>query len=227
VTDWLLIALLGGLAAADTTAFLQGMFYQPLVICTLVGSALGLPLEGAFYGALLQLLWLGELPVGGTYLPDIGVAAAGLSGGALLMLKAGTVDLGLSAAMVALLAVPVAWAGGRLVHAQRESQAILARWAGIFTESGRPTRIRMLLAVGVLFAVLRGVVLALASAGLTYLLLHLIGGPALEGRISPFTLLAGLLGVGLGVLFGVFDDDEVLIWAGGGVVVTTVVLLVV
>ena len=226
MTDWLLIALLGGLAAADTTAFLQGMFHQPLVICTLVGSALGMPLEGAFYGALLQLLWLGDLPVGGTHLPDIGAAAAGLSGGALLVLGSGSVDLGLSGALVALFALPVAWLGGLLVEMQRERQGILLRWAVAFVEAGRPERIRALLAMGVLLAALRGLVVAFASAGLMYLTLQLAGGLGLEGRIPPFALLAGLLGIGLGVLFEIFDDGEIVVWAAGGVALTAVALLV-
>ena len=62
MSSWILLAAFGAMAAIDSAAFFQGMLHQPLVICTLLGSAFGMPIEGAFFGALLQLLWLKRLP---------------------------------------------------------------------------------------------------------------------------------------------------------------------
>jgi len=224
VTDWLLIAAVGAVAAVDTSSFFQGMFHQPLVICTLLGAALGMPLEGAFYGALLQLIWLGQLPIGGTLHPDLGTAAAGLTGGALLLLVSGSTDLGLSGAVVALLAMPVAWNASLLVGLQQDRQIAFNRRAIASVDAGRPGNLRWLLLQGVLMSGVRGAVVAVATAGLSYLLIDLLGGLGLLGRISHYALLAGLLGVGLGVLFSLHDDREIVLWAGGGVALTALAL---
>jgi len=70
LSGWIILLIAGGAAAADTTAFLQTMLHQPLVIGTLLGAALGLPIEGAYLGALLQLLWIADLPIGAAVFPD-------------------------------------------------------------------------------------------------------------------------------------------------------------
>ena len=60
----IVIALIGGLASLDRTAFGQFLVSRPLVSASLLGAALGYPYQGAFIGISLELLFLSSLPVG-------------------------------------------------------------------------------------------------------------------------------------------------------------------
>jgi PTS system mannose-specific IIC component len=66
--------LIGGLLAVglglDRTAALQIMVSRPIVAAPLTGWLLGDALAGLQIGALLELLWLGRLPVGAAIPPD-------------------------------------------------------------------------------------------------------------------------------------------------------------
>ncbi len=73
--DVILAALVGGLVSLDRTAFLQLMISQPLVAGTLVGFSLGDPVSGLTIGSVLQLLWIGDVPVGGSVPPNETAAA--------------------------------------------------------------------------------------------------------------------------------------------------------
>lgn len=75
MTDWLLIALLGGFVGLDATAFPQFMFSRPLAAATLTGAVLGRPLEGVVIGLVLESFALVVLPVGAARYPESGTAA--------------------------------------------------------------------------------------------------------------------------------------------------------
>ena len=62
-----LVAVLCGL---DRTAVLQLMLSRPIVAGPLTGLVLGEPLIGLQAGMLVELLWLGRLPVGASIPPD-------------------------------------------------------------------------------------------------------------------------------------------------------------
>lgn len=64
------LSLVGGLLALDTTAILQSLISQPLAACTILGWLAGNPELGLKIGFLLQLLWLGDLPVGAAKVPE-------------------------------------------------------------------------------------------------------------------------------------------------------------
>ena len=225
MSEWLLLAFLGAVVSTDTTAFLQGMVHQPLVACTLIGSALGQPLEGAYFGALLQLLAMGELPVGGAHFPEIGTVALGLTSGALMALAAGTVDLGFAGIVVALLVLPLSWAASLLVNRQRELQSRFLPRVMAAVDSGRPGLVRWYLLVGVGHSFLRGAATATVTALLSLVLLRLLGSLPLAAGVPPYAVLAGMVGVGLGVVFELFDNREALFWVTTGVVATVAGLL--
>jgi len=67
-------ALLCGL---DRTAIFQFMISRPIVAAPLTGFLMGDPLLGLKVGALLELLWLGRLPVGASIPPDDTQVAVG------------------------------------------------------------------------------------------------------------------------------------------------------
>jgi mannose/fructose/N-acetylgalactosamine-specific phosphotransferase system component IIC len=77
-----LVALvaLGAIVALDGSAFGQLMLSRPLIAGTLAGALVGMPLEGALIGALMEVLSLGELPVGAARYPETGTAAVAAVG---------------------------------------------------------------------------------------------------------------------------------------------------
>jgi len=64
------VGVLGGLLALDRTALCQTMASRPLVGATTAGYLTGSVALGLLAGALLELVWLMELPVGSSVPPD-------------------------------------------------------------------------------------------------------------------------------------------------------------
>jgi mannose/fructose/N-acetylgalactosamine-specific phosphotransferase system component IIC len=75
-----LLAILGAVVAVDATSLGQLMLSRPLVAGTLAGAIVGMPLEGALIGALMEVLSLGILPVGAARYPETGTAAVAAVG---------------------------------------------------------------------------------------------------------------------------------------------------
>ncbi len=71
------VALLGGLLVLDETAWAQTWFSQPLPAGLLTGLLCGDPLTGLAIGLPLQLVLIGNIPVGQTFLGDPTVAVVG------------------------------------------------------------------------------------------------------------------------------------------------------
>lgn len=70
VADYLIAGSVAVIAGLDRTAALQIMISRPIVVAPLTGWLLAEPLVGLQIGALLELLWLGRLPVGAAIPPD-------------------------------------------------------------------------------------------------------------------------------------------------------------
>ena len=77
---WLALTMLGGIVALDASAFGQLMLSRPLVAGALAGLIVGMPLEGALVGAMLEALSLSILPVGAAKYPETGTAAVSAVG---------------------------------------------------------------------------------------------------------------------------------------------------
>ena len=69
------ISLVGSLIVLDTTVAFQFLISQPLIACTLLGWFLGDPYLGMQIGIFLQLLWLSNMPVGASIVPEGNFAA--------------------------------------------------------------------------------------------------------------------------------------------------------
>lgn len=92
VGDYLLGGLVAMLTGLDRVALVQVMISRPLVAAPLTGWLLGNPLTGLEIGMLLELLWLGRLPVGAAIPPDdtqvaVGATVLALTIGPLLGMK--------------------------------------------------------------------------------------------------------------------------------------------
>jgi PTS system mannose-specific IIC component len=67
---YLMAAAVAVFSGLDRTAFLQLMISRPIVAAPLTGWLLGDPMAGLQAGAMVELLWLGRLPVGAAIPPD-------------------------------------------------------------------------------------------------------------------------------------------------------------
>ncbi|PLX77386.1 MAG: hypothetical protein C0614_09575 [Desulfuromonas sp.] len=68
--EYLLVALISIIASTDRVAFAQFMISRPVVVAPLSAAVFGEPMVGLQVGLLLELLWLGRLPVGAVIPPD-------------------------------------------------------------------------------------------------------------------------------------------------------------
>lgn len=80
MTELLLLLLLAAWAGADMTAAGQLMISQPLIAAWLAGLVMGDPAAGLGVGLLLQVVWGGVLPLGGSTFPLSGPAAVAAAG---------------------------------------------------------------------------------------------------------------------------------------------------
>lgn len=111
VAEYLLAGTVAVGAGLDRTAAGQFMISRPIVAAPLVGWLLGAPLIGLQVGAMLELLWLGRLPVGAAIPPDdtqvaIGATVLAITLGALLDLDSGSFTV-----LCLLLAMPLGKVG--------------------------------------------------------------------------------------------------------------------
>jgi PTS system mannose-specific IIC component len=102
--DYLLAGLVAMLTGLDRVALVQVMISRPLVAAPLTGWLLGHPMVGLEVGMLLELLWLGRLPVGAAIPPDDTQVAVGAT---VLTLSVGPM-LGLHGMPFVILAVLIA-----------------------------------------------------------------------------------------------------------------------
>lgn len=121
---WLGLAVLGAVLAVDETAFAQTWLSQPLPAALLAGLVVGEPAAALLPGVLMQLLVLGNVPVGMAASQDATSATVGVVGGALIAgwlpdLAAGAVGWQLGLMLVIMAAASAA--GGRLVTLERRS----------------------------------------------------------------------------------------------------------
>jgi len=82
---YLTTGVLAVLLGLDRVAVLQCMVSRPLVAAPLTGWLLGVPMAGFEVGMLLELLWLGRLPVGTAIPPDDTQVAIGATALALTL----------------------------------------------------------------------------------------------------------------------------------------------
>jgi len=104
IGDYLLAGFVAILTGLDRVALVQIMISRPLVAAPLTGLVLGNPLVGLEVGMLLELLWLGRLPVGAAIPPDDTQVAVGAT---ILAISVGQ-SLDLSGMPMVLLAVLIA-----------------------------------------------------------------------------------------------------------------------
>ncbi len=85
-------SILGGALAADNRSSLRLMISQPVCGGLLTGLALGSPGEGLLAGGLLQMMFLGLVPVRGPGMHDLALGGVAVSALYILAMRSAAVD---------------------------------------------------------------------------------------------------------------------------------------
>ncbi|MBE0598805.1 MAG: PTS sugar transporter subunit IIC [Desulfuromonadales bacterium] len=203
LTPYLLAASVSVLAGLDRTAAFQFMISRPIVAAPLTGWLLGSPLVGLQVGAMVELLWLGRLPIGAAIPPDdtqVAVGATALAIGMGEFLGLGGMALTLLAVLVAL---PIGKMGSYFERFARQRNGRLLQQAEAAVAEGRLEAIDRLHLQGLIHFSLAslatyGVILLVGS-----LVLYLAGPLLIEpvGEAAGWLRLIFVL-VGTGVILG-------------------------
>jgi mannose/fructose/N-acetylgalactosamine-specific phosphotransferase system component IIC len=120
------ISLVGSLIVLDTTVAFQFLISQPLIACTLLGWFLGDPYLGLQIGVFLQLLWLSNMPVGASIVPEGNFAAIVIT--ALVIRYSHLLPNFYTVLIIAILfGVFISYLGGQLVKINRKSNLYLLK----------------------------------------------------------------------------------------------------
>lgn len=134
--DCLTVSLVAIVCGLDRMAFCQLMFSRPIVAGPLAGMVLGDPLVGLQVGLLVELLWIGRLPVGASIPPDDTQVAIG--GTFLAVSAAGMWNYPQAVTIVfsLLIAMPLGKSGQLFDHMARRANDNLGRRAERFLHAG-------------------------------------------------------------------------------------------
>lgn len=140
------VAVLCGL---DRTAAGQFMICRPIIAAPLTGLLLGDAGIGLQIGAMLELLWLGRLPVGAAIPPDDSQVAVGCTFLAVMgHSQTGLPPQALAAASL-LIGMPFGKAGQLFDRLARSLNARLLNRAELALESGQPEQLEKLHLLGI------------------------------------------------------------------------------
>lgn len=222
----LAVALLGGLLVLDDTAWAQTWFSQPLPAGLLTGMVCGDPLTGLALGLPLQLVLVGNIPVGQTFVGDPTVAVVGAVAAATLSGHSLRWDMATGEAGLPLLgwlilgAALLSMAGHFFVQAERRAHVPWMLEGHRTLRDGDLGRIRRLHRRCQVMTFLRGAVGGvLATLLLAQLWIPLLAG--VPGRVQTASgILAVLLpGLGLGTAIERYGILRSLPWFAVGLAV--------
>lgn len=109
ILETFLLSLLGGVLSLDRTAAFQFMVSRPMVVSTIIGLLFKDLTTGLLIGVLIELLWMGELPIGASLPPDETAFAIMVSGVTFIGERfVGGISRGYVVGVI-LLSLPVAW----------------------------------------------------------------------------------------------------------------------
>ncbi len=137
--DYLVVAVVAGLAAVERKGFLQAMLSRPVVLAPLVGLVLGDLRGGLLLGPPLELLWLGAVNMGASLPPNEALGTAAIAAAAVLSGQAlGTGVTPAVAVLAILVAAPLAALGRSTDRAIEEWNVRLAARAEALLDAGSP-----------------------------------------------------------------------------------------
>lgn len=189
--EYLTVGMMAVLLGLDRVAFLQSMACRPLVAASLTGWLLGIPAQGLQVGILLELLWLGRLPVGAAIPPDdtqVAIGATALAFTAQQQLGMHGMPVVILATLVA---IPLGMIGQTCERRVRCANGRLETAALAAAAAGDARRIERLHLAGLLH---------FAAASLCTCAVIVIGGTLLLAVLAP-PLLGAVQQAGLSLQF--------------------------
>ncbi|WP_225072205.1 PTS sugar transporter subunit IIC [Desulfuromonas sp. CSMB_57] len=199
-------ALTSIFAGLDRTALCQVMLARPIVVAPLLGWLLGMPLVGLQAGALIELLWVGRLPVGAAVPPDdtqLAVASTLLA----VTSPLGLLPAGFEAVICVFLVLPFGRAGEAFDRLARRANNRLPQLAGEAIEQEQYARVKWLHLQGMAAFALASLATCIALVTGGWLLLH--------GLVPHLRTVLAAAGPWLWPVLPVLGSAVVL--AGGGV----------
>jgi len=172
------LILMAGIVAMDTTSGPQILISEPVVSCSVLGILFGVPESGLMIGVLYQLLWLGYMPLGAARLADSNMAAF-ISTGALF--NASRIfeftDSVMNAAIVPsmLYAVGVAYIGLHLTYKVRKLNGNRNDKCRLNIEKGGNLSVARYHFYGIGASILRGILMAIVLIPAGTIIIGLIG----------------------------------------------------
>ena len=223
----LIICLLGGIIAADTTAAFQILVSHPLVACSIAGLLLGDVNLGLTIGILFELPWLYEIPVGGVRFCEGNVGS--MVAAALAVIWSRQFSMPNAVLFVSIVwGIIVAYFGGTLVVLYRHFNTRLIHKADQAAERGSCAGVSFNHMQGVLFSMVLGIIVTIAALCVGLELITPLFEALPANADSYFTFTKPLfIGIGLGVMAVLFINRKTknAIAAGIAVGVLLVILL--
>lgn len=158
ISTLFILSAVAGLLGLDATAAFQVMVSRPLVVGGVAGSLLGDTALGLTVGSLVELLWMGGVPVGSLVPPD-GTQAGVFAAAVAILLKDASLFPGAgeaAASLGVLAAVPVGIVAARGEIIQRHLNDRLSRRAEQYADEGRLDQLGSILMTALALAWFRG-----------------------------------------------------------------------
>ena len=194
--DYLVVAVVAGLAAVERKGFLQAMLSRPVALAPITGLLLGDLRGGLLLGPPLELLWLGAVNMGASLPPNEALGTAAIAAGAVLAGRALGTGVTAEVAVLTVVLVSALAAVGRATDRGIEEWNVrLAARAEALLARGAPRAAVRANLYGLLLPFAVSAILAPAAAALAAWVVPAL----LRGRPT----LAGPLGWGWAALTGV------------------------
>jgi mannose/fructose/N-acetylgalactosamine-specific phosphotransferase system component IIC len=226
-TEFVLIALLGGVVALDNTEAFQTMLSQPLLVGPAVGFLLSDPEGGLRIGVLLQLAYLWVMPIGTAGLPDPSVGSLAGCAGYVLLGRLFPDKPHLLLFLILLFTISFSQLCGWALILQRRLNRRLLPEAEACAEKADTRGLSRLFLWGLWLSFLRGIVLS--ALGLVCVLLLLKPLMNLLNAVADLRLpdlQTALWGWGIGTMIYLFGRKGNLPWTACGLVLGVVLLLI-
>ena len=221
----ILFCLMGGIVSADTDAAWQSMISQPLVACTVAGWLLGNIGLGWTVGALMQLPYLAEFPVGGARISVGNLGAFVASGVAIQLNELFAQNINLILIISILFGVILSYFTHPSIAWLRHLNLMLLRRAERAAENGKLHEITKLNYIGVLNTYLFGVVyVALFFLVGSFVLKEVLNRVPLQIETYLHFFKPMLLGAGVGAMFWIFVKRKTAKHTFLGVVLSAIII---
>ena len=217
--DLLLVCLVGGIVAIDTTSAWQVMICRPIVSGPLVGLLFGDLQTGLLIGALMELIWSGIVPTGASVFPDSNVASVVAAAVAIELNRDFSTPHFVLLTSIAY-SVPVAYIGSLLIIWMRRKNTALLSRALRFADEGNSQKVIFMNWLGVIHSFARGFLFSgLMFVGGTVVLSKVLSFSSRMGSRVPEQGLIPMLALGGAVALFNFGSKRTFPYVFAGLIV--------